>query len=93
MNYFFLATLMVIFLVILWIPVCTVAFWLKGLRVPRPFSGLWFVWPTQLLIAVALIALSDSIGLRNPAGYSLAITVGTSVVGAGGLWWWRRPVI
>jgi hypothetical protein len=93
MNYLFLAVWAAIFLVILWIPVCTVAFWLKGLRVPRPFSGLWLICPVQLLIAVGLIFLCVFMGLHNPAGYALAVTVGIGVVGAGALWWWRRPFI
>lgn len=93
MNYLFLASLMAIFLVILWLPACSVAIWLKGLRVPKPFSGLWVIWPAQLVIAVGLILLSDFMGLRNPAGYSLAIAVGTSIVGACALWRWQRPAL
>lgn len=93
MNYLVLAVWAVIFLVILWIPAWTVAFWLRGLRVPRPFFALRLVCPAQLLIAVGLIFLCAFMGLHNPAGYVLAITVGTGVAGAAALWWWWRPLI
>ena len=93
MNYLFLASLAAIFLVILWIPTCAVGFWLKGLQVPMPSSRLWIVLPVQLVVAVGLICLSASVGLHNPAGYSLVITIATSVVGAAALWRWQRPAL
>lgn len=87
----FLASLLAIALVILWLPVCTVALLLRRLGVPRPFSGLRLIMPVQLVAVAGLVALAAGLGLRNPAGYTLAITLLAGVTGAVALWRWRRP--
>jgi len=43
---------------------------------------LWLVLPSQMLIAVGLALLAQYIGLLNPAGYVLGITVVVSLAGA-----------
>lgn len=97
MSYVFPAILFVIGLTILWLPVCTVALWLKKLDVPRPTAGLRWILPAQFLAVVGLVLLADRIGgpigLSNPAGYTLAIIVLVSMAGAGLLWRRRRPEI
>ncbi len=91
MNAFFIAWLILIFLTILWLPAWGVALRLRNMDVLSPFSGLLLILPLQLGVAVIAIFLADRLGLHNPAGYSLAITAATSVLGAAALWWWRRP--
>jgi hypothetical protein len=48
-----------------------------------------FVWLAQLALAAGLIFMADEIGLRNPAGYVLAIIFGVSLLGAAAFGLWR----
>jgi hypothetical protein len=67
---------------ILWLPAVLCALVLKR-HFGAEFSRLlWLVLPTQLLIAVGLIFLTEYIGLLNPAGYVLGLTVLVSLAGA-----------
>jgi hypothetical protein len=60
--------------------------WRRGdLGAFRPLRG---VWIAQVALACGLVFAADSLGLRNPMGYVVAIVLAVSLGGAGlfGLW-------
>ncbi|MDO1529902.1 hypothetical protein QMK61_13770 [Fulvimonas sp. R45] len=75
-------------LCILWLPTYSVALMLRGMGAPRPFAGLKVVLALQLAGSVGLVLLAGALGLRNPAGYTLAILLVASMAGA--VFVWRR---
>lgn len=46
------------------------------------FKPLRVVWVAQVVLASGLIFAADSVGLRNPIGYVIAIVVAVSATGA-----------
>ncbi|MEY9884798.1 hypothetical protein [Bradyrhizobium sp. USDA 329] len=46
------------------------------------WRAVWRIWIAQVFIATALIFLTDSAGLLNPAGYTLGICFLVGLVGA-----------
>ena len=52
----------------------------------RPLRG---VWIAQVALACGLVFAADSLGLRNPMGYVVAIVLAVSVGGAGLFGVWR----
>jgi hypothetical protein len=86
MNVLLPVSVALIALCILWLPTYSVALMLQGMRVPRPFAGLRIILPMQLLAVVGLVWLANTLGLRNPAGYVLAILLMVSVAGAVIVW-------
>lgn len=88
MTILFLVSLVLIALSVLWLPTYSLALLLRNLGAPQPFADLRVILPLQLLAAVALVGLAAWMGLRNPAGYTLAILL---VVGFAGMAMvWRR---
>jgi len=51
--------------------------------------GLRLLWPAQLVLAAGLIFAADAAGVANPAGYSIAIIIAVSVIGAAAFGAWR----
>jgi len=82
MKILFAATLLVIFLGMLWIPVCVVARKLTNQGDAYAFQTLRVILPGQLISVVTLAFFTDTIGLRNPAGLVVAIVFGVSLLGA-----------
>jgi hypothetical protein len=42
----------------------------------------WRVWVAQVIASIALIFLADTLGLLNPAGYTLGLCVLVGIAGA-----------
>ncbi len=82
----FLTSLALIALCILWLPTWSAALLLRRMGVPPPLRVLRVILPLQLLVAVALIGLIVVAGLRNPAGWALAILLLVSVAGVAIVW-------
>ncbi len=67
---------------VLWVPT-VLCILVKKRRLGEAVSNLfWLVLPLQLIATIALIALAEFIGLLNPIGYILGITVSVSIAGA-----------
>jgi hypothetical protein len=75
MAYVFTVVLVPLLLGLLWGPALATAVWFKRLRFRRGLHALRLIWPCQLAVAAGLAITADAIGLRNPAGCVLAITL------------------
>jgi len=89
MNVFTIIVIMVL-LSILWLPPLLVAFWLKSQAAQSKTHGLAFVFSIQLVVATSLSVFANYIGMKNPAGYVLGISVAVGLGGAVTLLFWRR---
>jgi hypothetical protein len=89
MNVFTIIVVL-IFLGLLWLPPLLMAFRLDRPSMHGMLYGLGIILPVQPVLAAALIFLADYIGLLNPAGYSLGISVAVGLSGAGALLFLRR---
>ena len=90
MKWLFTFLLSLMLLLALWLPTYFTAYKMKQNRRENSFRRLWLYLSMQLLVAVALCLLADFIGLRNPAGYVLAICFVVRVSGAGIYWNFSR---
>lgn len=78
----FSIAILLILAALLWVPTCAV---FVGRRMPgerRQYAKLAVWMLGELLVAATISLLCDWIGLLNPAGYVIAITVAVSVLGA-----------
>ena len=81
MAYVFTVVLVFLMLGLLWGPALATAVWFKRFRIRSGIQALRLIWPCQLAVAAGLAFTADAIGLRNPAGYVLAITLVCSLGG------------
>jgi len=91
MNAFTVIVVLVL-LGILWLPPTLMVRRLETLSAHGKLYGLGMILPAQVVLAAALVLLADYIGLLNPAGYVLGISVAVGVSGAVALLFWRRSV-
>lgn len=67
--------------IILWLPALLSIVVLKYHFGSKFSNFFWLVLPSQLLATVGFVFLAHFIGLVNPAGYILGITVLVSIIG------------
>jgi len=85
----FAVALVGVLLTVLWAPSWIALALFARLTTKQILRTSWVVWLIQAMAAIALIYLTDAIGLANPAGYTLGICVALGVSGAVILWWPR----
>lgn len=83
----FAVALICALLTVLWVPSWIALALFARLATKQILRRSWGVWATQTMAAIALIYLSDAIGLTNPVGYTLGICIALGVSGAVLLWW------
>ena len=86
----FTVVVLVVLLGILWAPPLVCALRLRPSPATSKVHALAFVLPVQLALAASLYFLADYIGLLNPAGYVLGISIIVGFSGAIALLFWFR---
>jgi MFS-type transporter involved in bile tolerance (Atg22 family) len=82
----FIAILVTILLIALWLPSWIALQFVKRLSSGAIIRKAWPVWLAQVCLAVVFIFLADAINLTNPTGYMFGICVGLGVLGVAMLW-------
>jgi len=94
MGYLLLCVMVVFLLCVLWAPTTLVLLRVKRLEKSLFIKCIAVIFPIQLVVGVSLIVIADFIGLLNPGGYILAITILTSGAGvAAALRWPDRTIV
>jgi hypothetical protein len=85
----FIAIFFAVLLSALWLPSWIALYFVRGFSARLVIRKAWPIWLLQLVLAATLIFMADAIGLRNPAGFTLAICL---VLGGLGTWTLLRLV-
>jgi hypothetical protein len=78
----FAAIAIMVLLTVLLAPSLVVLLLSNRLTVAQAVRTGWCVWATQVIASIALIVLADTLGLLNPAGYTLGICALVGLAGA-----------
>lgn len=77
-------------LIVMWLPTLLAARRLQPSEPQRRVHELFVIWPIQVAVTGALCFIADYVGLLNPLGYILGISLLVGLAGATVLVFWRR---